>query len=225
MNVVLLARRPGVLDEVAAGIAARTGAETRTLAVDLTGADAHSTIVQATADLDVGLLVYCAGADADYVPFLANTIDAAEGMLQRNCRMPMRLCHHFAAPMVRRGKGGVVIFGSGAGFVGTPNMVAYGATKAFDMIFAESLWSELKPQGVDVLGVILGETDTPALRRLRHARGLAGPDKPVEEGCHGRRGRDRDPAAPREGADADGRPADPASIPAAVSGPRTRWSG
>ena len=35
VNVVLLAWRRAVLDEVAAGIAARTGVQTRTLAVDL----------------------------------------------------------------------------------------------------------------------------------------------------------------------------------------------
>jgi short-subunit dehydrogenase len=36
-------------------------------------------------------------------------------------------------------------------------MVAYGASKSFDMVFAEALWGELKPAGVDVLGLILGE--------------------------------------------------------------------
>ena len=35
VNVVLLARRQAVLDEVAAGIETRTGVQTRTLAVDL----------------------------------------------------------------------------------------------------------------------------------------------------------------------------------------------
>ncbi len=38
VNVVLVARRQAVLDEVAAGIADRTGAQTRTLAVDLADA-------------------------------------------------------------------------------------------------------------------------------------------------------------------------------------------
>jgi short-subunit dehydrogenase len=74
--------------------------------------------------------------------------------------------------MVQRRRGGIVLFGSGAGLVGGPNMVAYGATKAFDMVFAEALWSELHDKGVDVLGLILGKTDTPALRRLEHSRGL-----------------------------------------------------
>jgi uncharacterized protein len=171
VNVVLAARRQGVLDEVAAGIAARSGVETRTLAVDLAEHDATSAIAAATDDLDIGFLVYCAGADPNFQPFLANPIATAEAMVHRNCVVPMQLCHHFAPAMVQRRSGGIVLFGSGAGLAGGPNMVAYGATKAFDMVFAEALWSELHDKGVDVLGLILGKTNTPALRRLEHSRG------------------------------------------------------
>jgi uncharacterized protein len=172
VNVVLVARRKAVLDEVAAGIAARTGVETRTLAIDLATHDAASTVAAGTNDLDVGFLIYCAGADPNFEPFLAHPIATAEAMVQRNCMVPMQLCRHFAPAMVQRRSGGIVLFGSGAGLVGGPNMVAYGATKAFDMVFAEALWSELHDKGVDVLGLILGKTDTPALRRLEHSRGL-----------------------------------------------------
>ena len=171
LNVVLLARRQAVLDEVAADIGTRRGVQTRTLAIDLTSAAAAAEVAQATADLEIGFLVYCAGADPDFRAFLSNSIEAAEAMVHRNCLVPMQLCHHFAPAMVDRGSGGIVIFGSGAGFVGGPNMVAYGATKAFDMVFAEALWSELHDKGVDVIGLILGKTDTPALRKLEHQRG------------------------------------------------------
>jgi uncharacterized protein len=174
VNVVLVARRQAKLDEVAAGIADRTGAQTRTLAVDLAEHDATATIAAATDDLDIGFLVYCAGADPNFEPFLANPIATAEAMVHRNCVVPMQLCHHFAPAMVERGRGGIVIFGSGAGLAGGPNMVAYGATKAFDMVFAEALWSELHDKGIDVIGLILGKTDTPSLRRLEHARGVLG---------------------------------------------------
>ena len=51
--------------------------------------------------------------------------------------MPMQL-HHFAPAMVERGRGGSIVFGSGAGFVGGPNVVTYSATKTFDMVFAEA---------------------------------------------------------------------------------------
>ncbi|EHB54992.1 short-chain dehydrogenase/reductase SDR [Mycolicibacterium rhodesiae JS60] len=174
VNVVLLARREAVLDEVAACIRDRHGVETRTLAVDLAAPGAALAVTDATADLEVGFLVYCAGADPDFRHFLSNSIEAAESMVQRNCVVPMQLCHHFAAGMVERGRGGIVIFGSGAGFIGGPNMVAYGASKAFDMVFAEALWSELHGKGVDVIGLILGKTDTPALRKLEHQRGTLG---------------------------------------------------
>jgi uncharacterized protein len=178
LNVVLLARRQAVLDEVAAGINTRYGVETRTLAVDLASPEAAGTVAEATAELPIGFVVYCAGADPDFTPFLSNSIEAAEAMVYRNCLVPMRLCHHFAPAMIERGSGGIVIFGSGAGFVGGPNMVAYGASKAFDMVFAEALWSELHDKGVDVIGLILGKTDTPALRKLEHQRGqLASEDE------------------------------------------------
>ena len=48
-------------------------------------------------------------------------------------------------------------------------MVAYGASKEFDMVFAEALWTELRGKGVDVLGLILGKTNTPALRHSNTA--------------------------------------------------------
>jgi uncharacterized protein len=181
INLVLLARRQARLAEVAAAVRAESAVDVRAVAVDLAAPDAVARVVDATDGLDVGLLVYCAGADADYTTFLDNSVEAADAMLHRNCAVPMRLAHHFAPGMVARGRGGIVLLSSGAGFVGSPNMAVYAATKAFDMIFAEGLWAELKPYGVDVIGLVLGETDTPALRLLRHQRGVAGgPDEPVK---------------------------------------------
>lgn len=172
LNVALLARRQAVLDELAASIRRDHGVEARALAVDLAVEGAVTQILTATADLDVGFLAYCAGADPNYAYFLDQPLDVALSMVRRNCLVPVTLCHHFAGPMVTRAAGGIVLVGSGAGLVGAPNMVAYAATKAFDMVFAEALWSELHERGVDVLGLILGLTDTPALRRILTRRGV-----------------------------------------------------
>ncbi|OBJ59464.1 SDR family NAD(P)-dependent oxidoreductase [Mycobacterium asiaticum] len=177
VNVVLLARRQSMLDQVAAELRTTTSAETLTLATDLTHPGAVERITAATAALEIGFLVYCAGGDPNFKPFLATPVEAAEAMVQRNCMVPVQLSHHFAPPMVQRGRGGIVIFGSGAGFVGGPNMVAYAASKAFDMVFAEALWAELHDRGIDVLGLILGKTNTPALRELEYSRGqIASPE-------------------------------------------------
>lgn len=181
LNVVLLARRKETLDEVSKAIEQQHGVQTRVVAMDLSHTDAAARAINEVRDLEIGFFVYCAGADANYKPFLTTPLETAESMLHRNCTVLMQLCHHLCQPMVKRSRGAVVIFGSGAGFAGAGNMVAYSASKAFDMVFAEALWCELNPKGVNVLGLILGETDTPALRRLRFERGLQkSADEPVK---------------------------------------------
>jgi short-subunit dehydrogenase len=135
-----------------------------------------ATILEATSELDIGMLMYCAGADPIYQPFLANSVDVALDLVQRNCVVPMQICHHFAGSMAARGSGGIVLVSSGAGLAGGRNMVAYSATKAFDMVMAEALWAELHDKGVDVLGLVLSVTDTPALRRLLAKRGVLASD-------------------------------------------------
>src|SRR3954451_6516183 len=102
LNVVLVARRAEVLDEVAAGIRATSGVETRTLALDLAAPDAAASVTAALADLEIGLLVYCAGADADYAQFVDNPVGAAEELVQRNCTVLVQLCHAVATAVVGR---------------------------------------------------------------------------------------------------------------------------
>lgn len=171
LDVVLLARRQALLDEVAAGIQAETGVQTRAVAIDLSSRDAMSRIVEATDGLEIGMLMYCAGADPNYEPFLAKPVDVALSLVQRNCIVPLQLCHHLAGPMKARGHGGIVVLSSATALFGTRNAVAYGATKAFDLVMTESLWVELRETGVDVLALVLGLTDTPSLRRVLAGRG------------------------------------------------------
>ena len=125
VNVVLLARRQTVLDEVAQQIVADTGVDARALAVDLAEPAAMKTIVGATADLEVGLFMYCAGADPRYEPFLTQPVDTALAMLHRNCVVPTQLCHHFGAAMVARHRGGIILVSSAAALVGGPNLAVY----------------------------------------------------------------------------------------------------
>ena len=56
---------------------------------------------------------------------------------------------------------------------------------AFDIALAEGLWAELHPQGVHVLGLIAGSTDTPAMAAsgIDFAEGQAmHPDDVAREG-------------------------------------------
>ncbi|MFF3378046.1 SDR family NAD(P)-dependent oxidoreductase [Streptomyces sp. NPDC002680] len=174
INVVLVARRVPVLESAAAEIRARHGVEVRTVALDLGAPDALAELAKATADLEIGLFVYNAGADVRSVAFLDRDLDTHLSLVQRNCAAVLEAAHRFGAPMVARGHGGLVLVTSGAAWAGGATLATYGATKAFDLILAESLWAEWRGNGVDVLGLVLGRTDTPSHRRLLEAESAEG---------------------------------------------------
>ena len=175
VNVVLVARRLPALDEVAATVAT----ETRTVALDLSTVDADAALAAATDDLEVGLVVYNAGADPYASTFLDQPLESWTGLVRRNVDTVVGVCHRYGTAMVTRGRGGIVLVTSGAAWVGGAYLAAYGASKAFDLNLGEALWAELAPRGVDVLSMVLGPTDTPAFRRVLHGRdfdGMADPD-------------------------------------------------
>ena len=171
LDVVLVARRKPALDDVATQLEEGFGVRARVLPTDLSEDGAADRIAEATEDIEIGMLMYCAGADPNFSYFLDGPVEAAEAMVRRNCLTPMRLCHRLARPMVERGRGGIVLVSSGAALVGARRMVAYASSKAFDLVMGEALWAELRDAGVDVLSLVLGVTDTPALRRLLVQRG------------------------------------------------------
>ncbi len=164
INLVLVARKPGPLASTAEAVRA-LGVEVRTVATDLTSPVAMDQITDATADLEVGLLVYNAGANTHGRAFTRGTLDGFASVIDLNISAMLALVHHYAVPMRERGRGGILLVGSLAGYVGTSTEGVYGGAKAFGRIFAEGLWAELREHGVDVLELVLGVTRTPAMVR------------------------------------------------------------
>ena len=163
VNVVLVARRAGPLEETAAEIASTTGVETRAVAVDLTADDMLEQLAAATDDLDVGLVVYNAGAD-QVEHFLRRPLSDADFIVRLNCVGPTKVAHHFGQRLTARGSGGLILVSSLAALSGCAGTAVYSASKAFDQLLAESLWFEWAPSGVNVLCLLAGVTDTPNLR-------------------------------------------------------------
>ncbi|MBW8783761.1 MAG: SDR family NAD(P)-dependent oxidoreductase [Novosphingobium sp.] len=165
INLVLIARKVEPLKQVAAELRGR-GAEVRTLALDLTDPAMLDGVRAATDDLDIGLLVYNAGASHRTGMFVDWPLEDVIKVIRLNTEGQAILAHHFGKRMAARGRGGIVIMGSLAGNAGSPSVIPYAGAKAFSQIFAEGLWWELKQHGVDVLHVVVGSTDTPAMARL-----------------------------------------------------------
>jgi short-subunit dehydrogenase len=166
INLVLVARKPGPLAEIADEIRRSSLVTVRTLPLDLSKDDAAEQVKAATADIEVGLLIYNAGPESRLADFIDRDPADATDMIARNITAPTVLAHHFGAGMKARGRGGIMLVGAVGGYAGGPGMAIYAASKAFDYILAEGLWYELRPHGVDVLGLVLGATDTPALARI-----------------------------------------------------------
>src|SRR5271170_5759167 len=89
VNVVLLARKPEPLDEVAREIRAAT--------MDLTAPDLTQRLAEITGDIEVGMVVYNAGAENMMVPFLDRPLDQLMRVIGVNVIGTTALLHHFAA--------------------------------------------------------------------------------------------------------------------------------
>jgi hypothetical protein len=157
MPVVLAARREDRLKDLASELERRHGVETRVVAVDLGAPDGGERLAEAVDDLDVGMVVNNAGFG--YAGAFAKLeLPRLREMVLLNCLAPLVLTARLLPRLRQRGRGAVIVVGSIAGHQPLPLHGVYGATKAFDRLFGESLWGELRGSGVDVLVLEPGST-------------------------------------------------------------------
>ena len=178
--VALVARRSEPLERLAATIEEEHRVATRVIPCDLAEPDAGVRVGRSCEGLEIDLLVYNAAASS-VGRFLDTSLDDHLRAVHVNVRGPVLLCHQFGRAMAERGSGGIILMTSLTAFQGTPLVAAYGATKAFNLVFAEGLWDELRENGVDVLACCAGATLTPGYRRVTPERpGLAFGPKPQD---------------------------------------------
>src|SRR5581483_11797061 len=155
LQVLLVDRDERQLAATAAGLAG-----SRPLVADLATVTGARAVVDAAADLDIGLLVSNAAVSV-VGPFVERTLEQALAELDVNARAPLVLVHALVPRLVARGRGGVLLVSSGSAWRGSPLVSVYAATKAWNLILAESLWDELGPAGVDVMAMVPGSMRTP----------------------------------------------------------------
>ena len=165
INLLLLARREQPLLDARRELEQAFPVQVKTAAMDLSCDDLEQRIDSLTADLDIGMLIYNAGASHGLELFHDAPLHRALQMIALNCAGPATLCHLLGGRMRTRGRGGIILLSSLSAFCGSAYIATYAASKAFDIGFAESLWAELKPFGVDVLSLVIGATDTPSMAR------------------------------------------------------------
>jgi short-subunit dehydrogenase len=164
VNCILVSRRQAPLEALSNEMRA-LGVECVTASVDLSKEDAFERIKDAAGDREIGLYISNAGSDHNASYFHERAMPAWLDLVNFNVTTALKACHHFGGAMRERGRGGLLLVGSGACYSGGPYMAIYSGSKAFLMKFSEGLWAELEPCGVDVLYLVLKQTDTPAEHR------------------------------------------------------------
>ena len=161
VDLVLVARRVERLEALGARLAEAHGVRAKVLQIDLTAPAAAQQMLDATAGLDVGLVVSNAGFGLKG-EHAANDPQAMTEMLMVNCNVPMLLAHGFIPRLRQRGKGGIILTSSIEGLMGCPYSTAYSSSKALVNALGEGLWAELQPEGIDVLTLCPGATESEA---------------------------------------------------------------
>ncbi len=172
LNLVLVARRREILDQIATDLTARHGIETRVIGADLALEAAVERVATDTDDLDVGLLIAAAGFGASG-HFIDSRLEQELAMVNVNCRAVMALGWYFGRRFAGRGRGGMVLMSSLLAFQGVPYAAHYAATKAYVQSFAEALHKELAPLGVDVVAAAPGPIHSGFAARAGMRMGMA----------------------------------------------------
>jgi short-subunit dehydrogenase len=158
-DLILVARRCEVLQELALDLGTRFGGDVHVLPMDLSDPSAVQHLMSLTENRPVGLVVAAAGFGS-IGPFLDQNVASEINMVNLNCRSVIELAYGFGSRMTTEKRGGIVLFGSLVGFNGAPLSATYAATKGFVQSFAEGIAAEMRPNGVSVLSVAPGPVGT-----------------------------------------------------------------
>jgi short-subunit dehydrogenase len=160
-DLILVARSEDRLRALAAEITAAHGVRVEVLPLDLARAGAGEDLAGRVAALGrtVDVLINNAGFATHGDVEHADPARLLE-QIQLNCTAVVDLTTRFLPAMTARRHGVIVNVASTAAFQPIAHMAVYGASKAFVLSFTEALWGEAKPQGVDVIAICPGATDT-----------------------------------------------------------------
>jgi short-subunit dehydrogenase len=160
-EVVLVARRAAILEQLAGELRARHDATVHVIPADLAlpgaAADLHRRMLAQGLTIDAVINNAGIGVHGDLVEADPATVTA---QIQLNVTVVAQLSTLLLPAMVARGHGAIINIASTAAFQPVAHMAVYAATKAFVLSFTRALWAETRHTGVAVLAVCPGATDT-----------------------------------------------------------------
>ena len=164
-NLVLVARRKPMLDDVGQELGRAHGISYRAIEADLSTEAGQRGVVEGTSDLDVGLLVANAGVGQPG-NFLAFEEADLRRVAQLNGVSYMYLAHAFGRRFAARGKGGILLGSAFGADSGVPYNSKEAASKAMVSTLGRCLHHEFKPLGIHVSVLVVTPTETPLIDKM-----------------------------------------------------------
>ena len=164
-------------------LAARTSVELEKVKLDIQNDKGVAIAVPTdlTRDEDIDMLVRESQREFGAVDILINNagwgkrapvvrarIEDLDQTLRVNLRAPMILTQKLLPSMIAKGEGAVINIGSVSGKSGEANGAAYSASKFGLIGFTESLYEEVREQGIKVAVILPGFVDTPMIPPVKH---------------------------------------------------------
>ena len=161
-DLLLTARREALLRALQAKLEQTYGIHVTCLVCDLSDLEQVDVLITQAQSMSVGLVISNAGYGVTKGKFLSVEAELQEAMYRGNSIAPARIAHALLPAMVAMQRGGMVFTGSMEGDAAFPYSAAYAASKAFLHSLVLALWHEVKTDGVDILLLAPGSTDTNA---------------------------------------------------------------
>ena len=181
LNLVLIARRLPLLEEIGCTLAEKYGIHYRAVELDLSQEDFLERLETATCDLEIGLVVSNAGT-ATPGAFLSSDPGVLHQMVRLSVLAHLDLAHHFGGKLAARGRGGIILLSGMGASQGVPYMANDSATRAYVLTLGETLNIELKKHHVNVTVLLPGPTQTAVFDKIGFdARSTPFPPMTVEQ--------------------------------------------
>ena len=162
--VVVTARTLPEIVAVQEEILAANG-QAAAIQADLTRDDDLHSLVQRCGPVD--FLINNAGW-GKRAPVVRARVDEWDQTFRLNLRAPMILAKELLPAMIKKGEGAVINIGSVSGKSGEANGAAYSASKFGLIGFTQSLYEEVREQGIKVSVILPGFVDTPMIPPVKH---------------------------------------------------------
>jgi uncharacterized protein len=160
MNLILCDIKADLLDQLADRLEHKNGIKTIRIYKDLADNDAAEYCFSNAQGIDFGLLVYVP-AFSPVGRFSAHTTQDVDRFVALNISTPVRMVHAFLNRNRDNSRRGIILMSSLAGVIGPAFTAPYAGSKAFSILFAESLFHELKNDKIEILACCAGPTSTP----------------------------------------------------------------